>query len=104
MVEPVVGAGAELPSLSRFHCGTVSYCLVGVGAGVVSPFGVDLGLGVAIGVDVGAGAGFGFGFGCGIGTDLSCLPGCGCWRNYSIFGSPVCVRSGCIEASWPTPL
>jgi len=109
MLEPVVGAGARLASFFWYRGGTVSHRLVGVGAGadVVAPFSVDVALRVGVGVGAGSGAGaragFGFGFGFGVGTDLSCLPGCSCWRSSGFFGSPVCVRSACIEASRPTP-
>ena len=115
MLEPVVGAGPGLASFFWFRGGTVSHRLVGggVGADVVAPLGADVALGVGVGADLGAGAGagagfgfgdgfgFGFGFGFSVSIDLSCLPGCSCWRSSGFSGPPVRVRSACIEASRP---
>jgi len=92
-LEPVVGAAAGLAGFFWFRGGTVSHSLAGVGTGVVTAIGVD----VVLGVGIGAGFGFGFGFG------LSCLPGCDCWSSSGFSGPPVCVASGCIEASRPAP-
>jgi len=121
MLEPVVGATPGLAGMFGFGGGTVSHRLfgVGVGADVIAPVGADVALGVGIagglsaGVCAGAGfgfahgfgldLGFGFGFGFGVGIDLSCLPGCCCWRSSSSSGPPVGVRSACIKASRPTP-
>jgi len=63
MLEPVVGAGAGLVSFFWFRGGTISHCLVGVGADVVAPFGVDVALGVGVGVVFGTGLGLGLGLG-----------------------------------------
>jgi len=105
MLEPGVAAWAGLTSFPRFHGGTVSHSLVGVGTDVVTPFGVDVTLCISTGVGLGVCAGFGFrgrfGFGFGIGIDLGCLPGCSCSRSSGLFGPPVCVGAVCIEASRP---
>jgi len=119
MLEPVVGAGPGLAGFFWFRGGTFSHRLVGVGvsADVVAPLGADVALGLGVGAGLGAGAGagagfgfgdglefgFGFGFGFGVGIDLSCLPGCSCWRSSGFSGPPVWVRSACIEASRPAP-
>jgi len=118
MLEPVVGAGPGLAGFFWFRGGTIAHRLVGVGVSAdVAPLGADVALGVGVGAGLGAGAGggagagfgfgdgigFGFGIGFVVGIDLSCLPGCICWRSSGFSGPPVWVRSACIEASRLAP-
>ena len=96
-LKPAVRAGVRLGSVILFRGGTVSHYLVSVGADVVAPLGADVPLGVSVSIGLGASSEFSFGI------DLSCIPGCSCWRSSGSSSPPVFVRSACIAASKPTP-